>query len=422
MPSLDAADRQALAKALNSAIPTGDTLEEFVGMQFGILIDQITEPKPVGVMILRVIRWSESQGKVAELLQAALESFSGNQTVSGTLPPLLEKLRNGEAPSAADRTRIQQTEALDLGQLTANLADLVHVLQQLAPTADANMARQALEAGARAVGKVKEHGGTKDLTEDERTGLDTILFATSRPALLVQNGDFSTPPEQWRMLIEHRAALQRAIAATGRMEMPNHVFPWVGTGFLAAPNVVATASYVGTVAAKRESGKWVLNRKIGARINFLQEFGATGSQTFTLKSVIGADDKLGIMLFEVSGKGLPAPIPLAGPAQPPPGQAVCLVGYPAEDARRPDDFMRAVLGNIYGVKRLCPGKVMRVDDEAVVEHDCSSSSGTGGGPVVDTTSGEVLGVHYSARYLEAGYARRLALLKGTKLARTAGLF
>ncbi len=399
---------------------TSDQLEEFVGMEFGTTLDQITEPKTVGLMILRLIQWAETKGKLTALLESSLESFGQNADVGTTVPPLLEKMRD-RGQVAANRVRIQQTGALDLTQLTENLGELVKLLQQMAPAADPKLAQQALEAGTRAMGKLKNQGDTAELTADERTGLDAIIFATSRPALLVQKGDFSQPPDQWRELLGKREGLRRAIAATGRIETPNNSFPWVGTGFLVAPDVLATATYVGTVAAKRQGDKWVVNRKIGARVNFLQEYGSKESAAFDLKSVIGTDDKLGIMLFELSGKGAPPPIPLCGGKEPKAGQAVCLVGYPAQDSRRPDDFLRSVLGNIFEVKRLCPGRVMRVDGPSVIEHDCSSSGGMGGAPLVDVETGSVLALHYAAKHLEAGYARRLSRLKGTKLAKTAGL-
>jgi hypothetical protein len=68
---------------------------------------------------------------------------------------------------------------------------------------------------------------------------------------------------------------------------------------------------------------------------------------------------------------------------------------------------------------------LRVDPESdrrsIIEHDCSSSGGMGGAALVDVKTGEALAMHYAARYPVAGYARRLALLKGTKLAKAAGL-
>ena len=200
--SLGTDGRQALLKALNTAITSGDDLEVFVGTQLGTPIGKITPPAALPVMILRITQWAEANGDaLAQLLEGALESFGQNHEVAGTVPPLLELVR-GHRRKEVNQARVQQAGTMNLEELTANLGKLVTVLQRMSPAADPRLAQQALEAGARAVGKLQDQGDEADLTTDEQTGLDTIILATARPALLIQQGGFSTPPEQWKGLVK----------------------------------------------------------------------------------------------------------------------------------------------------------------------------------------------------------------------------
>jgi hypothetical protein len=103
------------------------------------------------------------------------------------------------------------------------------------------------------------------------------------------------------------------------------------------------------------------------------------------------------------------------------GQEVYVIGYPASDSRRNDpDEMRRIFDNIYNVKRLQPGEVKRVARREF-EHDCSTLGGNSGSCVIDLESHEVLGLHFSGRYLEANKAVALWKLADDLLVKKAGL-
>lgn len=101
---------------------------------------------------------------------------------------------------------------------------------------------------------------------------------------------------------------------------------------------------------------------------------------------------------------LPLPPPLAlGRGAPPDhaleGRPVYTVGYPAKDLRHDPAAMDAVFNEIFEVKRLQPGELLEVLPEAYsFRHDCFTSAGNAGAPVIDLASGLVIGLHHSRRW------------------------
>jgi hypothetical protein len=62
-------------------------------------------------------------------------------------------------------------------------------------------------------------------------------------------------------------------------------------------------------------------------------------------------------------------------------------------------LMDLVFGKVYNVKRLQPGVLLEMkegSDEFV--HDCFTSGGTGGAPVIDLATNLVLGLHYGGKF------------------------
>ena len=422
-------ERTALLDALESAITTPDTLQEFVWRQLGTTLHKITGPAVLSVMIIQTVEWANASTKMEDLLQGAIEMFPDNLAVTRDLPPLLDKVRRRPQQEATQASIRQLRNIQDLPALLNNLNDLVKALQQMLPTTDPDATRVVLEAGKRAIKRMTEQEQIPSLTEEEQTGLETIVLAAGRPALLVQNGDFSQPPGPWRILEKHRATIRRAIAATGRIEMLHGPHPWIGTGFLVGPTVVAVPDYMASMFGEEDGNRWKLQSTLGVQIDFLQEYGSAAKADHAMIGIIGVDANLGVAFLEVDSRGhLPPPLTLAADKSVGPERNVYLVGYPSRDSRRPDEFMRGVLENISDVKRLCPGKILKASSQknrqqkqSMLAHDCTSSGGMGGAPLVDLETGNAIGLHYAARYLEAGYAQQLSLLHGTRLSLDANM-
>ena len=63
--------------------------------------------------------------------------------------------------------------------------------------------RAVARSAQRAVAKVRRDGEDADLSADEEVGLEAIILLTGRPAILIVNGSFARPPEEWRKSREH---------------------------------------------------------------------------------------------------------------------------------------------------------------------------------------------------------------------------
>jgi hypothetical protein len=90
------------------------------------------------------------------------------------------------------------------------------------------------------------------------------------------------------------------------------------------------------------------------------------------------------------------------------GAPVFTVGHPAQDARMPESVFVEAFPPPYGVKRFAAGRVVGVsrpeEFQFEFEHDCSTSAGDGGAPLVSSVTGKVIGLHYGGRYLHTNHA------------------
>lgn len=292
-----------------------------------------------------------------------------------------------------------------------------------------------LQAGARAIEKMLDQGDNADLAPDEANGLEAIILLFGRPAILIQDGKFFPPPADWTVLESQRDAIQRTFQSVGRIEVQGHPrLDWIGTGFLVAKDVIMTNRHVAAeFTAPRGNGRWGIMPNVTARIDYVEELGATTTAEFALKSLIGIHPRFDMALFRVARKGgvdgklsAPAPLPLAGQPSgeaPLDGRTVYVVGYPAWDGRRNDpEPMQRLFGNIYNIKRLQPGTVMRHQPGAgLFTHDCSTLGGNSGSCVVDLETHQVIGLHFGGRYGQANQSVALWELADDPLIKRAGI-
>ena len=293
-----------------------------------------------------------------------------------------------------------------------------------------NERRRIVEAGKRAVSKLSDDRGT-GLTREEQTGLEAIILLTGRPAILVQQGRFADPPDEWSVLSrpDVRPKIETAVQSVGRIEVTNHPggLDWIGTGFLVADDVVMTNRHVAAEFAETKNGKtWKLFPKMKVSIDYVEEFGGTTKAEFKITDVIGVHDSVDLALLRVSLRGSagakrPKPLSLAATPSLKKQQNIYVIGYPASDSRRNDPVeMRRIFENIFDVKRLQPGKLTKIGG-TLVEHDCSTLGGNSGSCVIDLETHRVIGLHFSGKYLEGNKAVALSKLVKDPLLKKAQL-
>lgn len=286
-------------------------------------------------------------------------------------------------------------------------------------------------AARRAVSKIRARGEDAVLEPDEANSYEAIVWMVGRPAILIQNGRFFPPPRGWETLEEVRASIEKTCQSVGRIEVSGHpLLDWIGTGFLVAEDVVMTNRHVAKEFCRLgESGHWVFELGMESRIDYVEELGALESAEYALTEVIGIHEEFDLALFRAShhsvqGEGPPEPLTIAtevpGARE---GRKVYVVGYPEWDGRRNDpEVMRRIFNDVYGVKRLQPGEMREVfGDRPLFYHDCSTLGGNSGSCVVDLETNQVIGLHFSGRYLEANKAVALWALRNDPLIRQASV-
>ena len=329
-------------------------------------------------------------------------------------------------------SRIARSRRRQPGGALESMVDVV-----AAPAASAETER-VLEDGRRAAMKVRASADPRHvaLTADEQVGLEAVILLFGRPALLVQNGTFSTPPTGWEVLDAERPHIERTIRSVGRIELLNRGM--VGTGFLVAPDVVMTNRHVAEVfSLPSDGGGWTFKLGRTPVIDYIDERDATTSATYKVTGVIGihSDVRIDLALLRVDASplgGVPAgwttpEVLTVSSVAPVPGDGdyqVYVVGYPATDNQglTPPDVMTRIFGDIYEVKRLQPGTMTAVSATLPrFSHDCSTLGGNSGSCVVDMRSHQVIGLHFSGGYRESNYAVALWKLLDDPLLRDAGV-
>lgn len=254
-----------------------------------------------------------------------------------------------------------------------------------------------------------------DRSPEPSGALEAIVLLEGRPSLIIQDGSFETPNSAiWKDELNiARSVIERTIARTGRIELFNHLdFDWVGTGWLVAPNVIATNRHVAVEFAKPEGAGFVfkhnfLNQEMDAAVDFREEFENLGDLTVRVSKIlhIARDDEPDIAFLEVtSDVPLPDPIELESHAVVR-RATIGTVGYPAFDPRNGSGAMQDIFGDVFDVKRFAPGKVSHTgESEHWFVHDCATLGGASGSPVIALDTGKVVGLHFSGRFLEGNFA------------------
>ncbi|MGW6454951.1 trypsin-like serine peptidase [Streptomyces sp. NPDC055078] len=271
---------------------------------------------------------------------------------------------------------------------------------------------RVLTAGATGLEKLAD-GRTDEITDDESFGIEAIVLLEGRPAILVQDQDFTPQDGDWAVLNGHRAAIRESIARVGRVEVTGHDLDWLGTAFLVSPDAVLTNRHIAVEFARGADAEWTFRYGMSARVTTGEEYGTLppGGSAYDITEVLGIHQDVDMALLRISpaadGGGLPTPLPIAGegPADLR-GRPVYCVGYPAYDGRRNEpEAMSRIFMDIYNVKRLQPGTLTDLlPERSVLMHDCSTLGGNSGSPVFDLTDHRVLGLHFGGRYGTGNYA------------------
>ncbi len=259
-----------------------------------------------------------------------------------------------------------------------------------------------------------------EVTAYERRVAETIVRPSARPVLAIRDNKVTTEflgpdSDVWKSRIDNaRAILNIVIPSIGRIELKNNAdFPWVGTGWLVADDIVVTNRHVAREFGRGTQDGFVFRVGVNggpqsAQIDFLEEFDRSASLEFAIESIlwIATPTEPDIAFLRVrpasTNRRLATPIPLAETVSP--DDFVVTIGYPARDPRVPDQrLVQRIFGDVYEKKRLAPGQVTDVGPDEM-QHDCSTLGGNSGSPVISLKNGQAVGLHFSGLFLESNFA------------------
>ncbi|MEO8378083.1 MAG: serine protease [Acidobacteriota bacterium] len=262
-----------------------------------------------------------------------------------------------------------------------------------------------LKDGASALDKMS--AGDTNLTPGEQLGLEAIVLLFGRPALLIQDGDFAPPPDEWKQLNGKRDLLKGIFPSVGRVDLTgHHTYEWCGTAFLVGENILMTNRHVAEIFSEKKGKEYPFLSGVKPRIDYKEEFQRDVAQEFKIEKVLGIHPTYDLSLLQVAKgtKSKPSPKPLSVSSKPPKATKdgeLAVIGYPAFDSRNGRQEQLDIFNNIFNVKRLQPGKSTGLKQTPeILGHDASTLGGNSGSCIVDLDTGTVIALHFGGQYLK----------------------
>ncbi|MCP2156398.1 UNVERIFIED_ORG: endonuclease G [Rhizobium sp. SLBN-170] len=248
--------------------------------------------------------------------------------------------------------------------------------------------------------------------------LEAIVRLIGRPPLLVQNNTVVLEPlEDFPSDTDARIrAVEKWLPSVGRVEFINHDMRWGGTGWVVhrvsdGEAIVVTNRHVAKLVARRaETGAGVFMRSptgilMGMIVDFNEEAGARAQDSrevhVTKIKYLADDTAADVALIELTiDRGnlkMPAAINLLD-RDARDRERIALVGYPAYDTRNDTAAMSRYFRDIYDVKRLAPGYVIKPAVNAVLGHDATTLGGNSGSVLLSLEEDGAIGLHFAGVY------------------------
>ena len=291
-----------------------------------------------------------------------------------------------------------------------------------------------LDAGRAGLQEIVAHGETARLDALQLTGLEAIVRLTGRPSFLVERGRVAGVPrdsEWFEPLIGAEDGLRQVLGSVGRVNLADTAGPgYAGTAFMVAPGVLMTNRHVvSQFAQEKAEGQWIVAPGCAPAVDFMGEDQQPAGPAFPISAVLlmHPNEELDLALVRVepaTQAPLPAPLYLGTQeAVIVKSKPVYAIGYPASDSHNDASELARIFGDIFGVKRLAPGEIMRGRWwlGTSFRHDCTTLGGSSGSCIVDFNTHRVLGLHFGGNYLKANFALSLPYLRSDEHLRNAGV-
>ncbi|GAA0025024.1 trypsin-like serine peptidase [Bradyrhizobium diazoefficiens] len=279
-------------------------------------------------------------------------------------------------------------------------------------------AREGLDLAASLAGGHVSH---RDLNAGQLANLEAVIQVIGRPAWFVEGDapDTSAATAKDDFWVAYINAAQNAIldicARVGCIMVGNaEPFIPVATGWLIGRNTLVTNAHVAGAVARQNAALaatdvrqgWRLRTDRPGVVDFRFEKGGSKHSRFALDEVLYVEggDKPDLAIFRLkpptadAAGGMPSPIVMDLKAQSNgwSKRNVFVAGHPIKDLADDQNVFK-VFGELDGTKRFSPGCVLELLGTDVLAHDCSTTNGSSGSPLVDFASSKVVGLHYFGR-------------------------
>lgn len=286
-------------------------------------------------------------------------------------------------------------------------------------------ADQVVESGIKAVRYVTEGGGSLvDANPTELFHVEAVIAALRRVSWYVENGDYVVrirPLDDgldgfWRDTFETERVRVRTVCANVAAIMIDGA-P-VGTGWLVTQDTLVTNAHVAFNLCYRKPGlppsdprdRWRLASGRAFTAAFRYEHCNIGRvaehKHVTILDVLHVEtsQRPDLAVFRIAPPPeLPMPKPLGlGLALGKQGDwtsdaKVYSVGHPIKDLQGDTANVEMSFGSLDGTKRFSPGKIISKIDADTLAHDCSTTNGSSGSPIVAMGDVSPVALHYFGR-------------------------
>ncbi|MBC8753929.1 trypsin-like peptidase domain-containing protein [Kordia sp. YSTF-M3] len=253
----------------------------------------------------------------------------------------------------------------------------------------------------------------------------SIIKTVDRPVFLINNDQINIGiTTSWEKHIEENLeTISKVIPAIGRIEITGDSRrKWAGTGWLLKDtDIIVTNRHVARHFAKKKSEgvfefkKNYMRRPVGVKIDFKEEQDAGEALEFDIKKVlhIAKNSELDIALLRVQkrnykGQKLPEGLEISydlsilkediedesEEEKENIKKNIYVVGYPACSDN--EELRTTFFNGVSEVKQFAPGALFGTCiSKYIYYHDCTTWGGNSGSPLLDFTTGKVLGIHYA---------------------------
>lgn len=308
---------------------------------------------------------------------------------------------------------------------------LADAAPQMSPdVAKALAATKARDGHATAEKLARGEIAVADLTDAAVANLESVIRVSDRPAWYVRDDSpliEATDKNSEFWIVRATAALKKMRSVCSSVgcivKQQDSLRKPIGTGWLIAERTLVTNAHVAVHLARHKPGSpaddprggWRLRPDVTGVVDFTFEHENPKSRSMRIADVLYVESAPApdIAVFRIEGANgaeFPPVIDLdleVERATGWPDTYVFAVGHPIVDLQD-DANVKTVFGPLDGTKRVAPGQLNEILDESVLAHDCSTTNGSSGSPLIDFGSYRAVGLHYFGKPGERNEAVFLA--------------